>query len=80
MDSSIVQLVNCLIESVPIDIMPLILQFGVEFSELVLNCLSFNFQFLVVKLVFRSTVDAEFKDLVSFFSSFLFHFDVAQLD
>ena len=78
-DASIVQLVDRLIEGVSVDVMPLTLQLGIKLSELVLNRPSLDLQFLIVKLVLRSAVDAELKDLVGFLGSFPVHFEVALL-
>ena len=36
-DAAVVQLVDCLVEGVPIDTIPLVLELGVQLCELVLN-------------------------------------------
>ena len=62
-DASVIQLINCLVEGIPVNVVSLPFELGVESRELVLDCLRLDLELLVVEPVLGLAVDAELFDV-----------------
>ena len=67
MNTAIVKLVNCLVESVSIDVIPIFLKLFIQLSELVLDGLGLAFELLVIVSVLRFAIKAKLDISLDFF-------------